>query len=167
MIEYVFCPKCGSTLKSAVIGDEGEVPFCEQCKLPYFKQFPTCVIIAVINEGNKVILLRQKYVSEANHVLVAGYIKCGDNAEETVAKEVQEETGQNIFKMKYLRSYFYDNKRMLMLGYIAYVNATDFAKSIEVDDIGWFDFDTALQLVRSGSIAEKHLISVIREVNED
>jgi len=158
MFDFIFCPRCGGKLGSKNIGDEGEVPFCELCKQPYFKQFPTCIIATVINEDKKVILLKQNYVSATNYVLVAGYVKFGDTAEETVRKEVEEETGQKVEKMKYLRSYFYEKNNMLMLGYIAFVNAMEIVKSSEVDDAEWFDIDTALTLVRKGSIAEKQIL---------
>jgi len=161
MFDFIFCPQCGGRLGSKIIGDEGEVPFCELCKQPYFKQFPTCVIITVVNEDKKVILLKQNYVSETSHVLVAGYIKFGDTADETVAKEVAEETGQKVNKTKYLRSYFYEKSGMLMLGYIVFVNTKEIVKSSEVDEAEWFDFDTALTLVRKGSTADKHLLSSI------
>lgn len=160
MFEFTYCPKCGCKLGNAEIGDEGIVPFCAECKQPYFKQFFTCVIIAVVNERNEVILLKQNYVSQTSHVLVAGFIKCGDNAEETVAKEVAEETGQIVKSINYMGSYFYEKKEMLMLGYVAFVKTKEFVKSVEVDEVGWYDFETAIGMVRDGSIAQKHLTAV-------
>lgn len=160
MNEFIYCPKCGARLGKSVIGDEGEVPFCADCKQPYFIQFPACVIVVVIDENNRVILLKQKHVSATNHVLVAGYIKYGDNAEETVVNEVAEETGQCVLDIKYFRSYFYEKRGMLMFGYAVFVKAQDFVESVEVDEVEWFDLGTAISLVRQGSIAEQHLLSV-------
>jgi len=166
MEEFIFCPKCGARLGRAVVGDEGEVPFCGECKRPYLRQFPTCVIVAVIDELNRVILLRQKYVSTSNHVLVAGFVKHGDNAEETVVKEVAEETGQHVLDMKYFRSYFYEKRGILMLGYAAFVKAGDITKSVEVDEAEWVDMLKAISMVRQGSIAEQHLLSVANWLNQ-
>ena len=56
-------------------------------------------------------------------------------------------------ELKYVSSYPYDKKEMLMLGYRAMVEKKDFVLSGEVDSAEWVRLDQALQLLREGSIA--------------
>ena len=88
-MKYTFCPHCGDKLIKKEIGDEGLIPFCERCSVPLWDSFTTCIITAVVNEENEVALIKQSYVSTANYVCVAGVMKLGESAEETVIREVK------------------------------------------------------------------------------
>ena len=116
-----------------------------------------------MNEYNEIALLRQNYVSATNYVCVAGIMKIGESAEDTVIREVQEEIGQKVEKLEFIRSYPYEKKEMLMLGYKATVKKQDFKLSGEVDSAEWVKYENALSLLREGSIAWQLVRSVIRQ----
>ena len=120
-MKFKFCPYCGNQLGKKEIGDEGFIPFCENCDVPLWDMFTTSVIAAVVNEQDEVVLLRQNYVSETKHVCVAGIMKIGESAEDTVVREIAEEIGLTVKEVTYIRSYPYDKKEMLMLGFMAVV----------------------------------------------
>ncbi len=159
-MNYKYCPQCGSSLELREIGDEGLVPFCSPCSIPYFDSFGNCIITLVVNEHNELALLKQEYVSMTNWVLVAGYMKKGETLEESVRREVAEETGQIAEELEYISSYYYEKKELLMVGFKCNVIKRAFLSSKEVDNIGWFSFDEAEQLLREGSIAHKLLMNV-------
>lgn len=152
-MKFSFCPHCGNKAVIKEIGDEGLMPFCEQCSIPLWDTFTTCIICAVVNEKNEVALLRQGYVSATKYVCVAGVMKLGESAEETAAREVAEELGLTVEKLTYIRSYPYEKKEMLMLGFRADVKKADFQLSGEVDAAEWVPFTEALAKLREGSIA--------------
>ena len=152
-MKYVYCPQCGEKLGAKIIGDEGEVPFCKACSRPWFDSFATCTITLVINEYDEVALLRQGYVSQDFYVCVAGYIKCGETAEETAAREVFEELGLPVEELRYTRSYFMEKNDMLMLAFEARVKKAEFKLSQEVDRADWLTFEEAHGKMRPGSIA--------------
>lgn len=54
-----------------------------------------------------------------------------------MAREVLEETGQQVEKIKYVESYYFKPKELIMSGFIAFVNKKPFNNSSEVDDIMW------------------------------
>lgn len=162
-MRFTFCPHCGSKLISKEIGDEGFIPYCESCEIPLWDMFTTSIITAVVNEYNEVALLRQDYVSTTNYVCVAGIMKLGESAEETVIREVKEEIGQDVESLSFVRSFPYEKKEMLMLGYKAVVKKKDFTLSGEVDSVKWVPFEDALPLLREGSIAWQLVKSVIEE----
>ena len=160
-MRFTYCPHCGSKLISKEIGDEGMIPFCEKCSVPLWDMFTTSIIAAVVNEYDEVALLRQNYVSTTSYVCVAGIMKIGESAEETVIREVKEEIGQDVEELEFISSYPYEKKEMLMLGYKATVKKQDFKLSGEVDSVEWVKYDNALSLLREGSIAWKLVKTVI------
>lgn len=160
-MHFIYCPYCGAKLIQKEIGDEGFIPFCEHCGIPLWDMFTTSVICAVVNEFHEIALLRQEYVSGTNYVCVAGIMKTGESAEETVIREIKEEIGQDVINLKYVQSYPYDKKEMLMIGFRADVKKSDFKISGEVDLAEWVHYAEALEKLREGSIAWKLVKSVI------
>ena len=164
-MRFTFCPHCGSKLIPRLIGDEGMIPYCESCKVPLWDMFTTCIIAAVINENREVALLRQNYVSETNYVCVAGVMKLGESAEEAAIREIREEIGQEVQSLEFVKSYPYEKKEMLMLGFHATVKKAEFHISGEVDAVEWFPLSVATEKLRPGSIAWQ-LVSRVKEIRE-
>ena len=152
-MKFTYCPHCGRELIQKEIGDEGVIPYCENCKTPMWDMFTTSIICAVVNEENEIALLRQNYVSTTNYVCVAGVMKLGESAEETVVREVKEEIGLDVEKVEYIKSYPYGKKDMLMLGFCAFAKKKELVLSGEVDGARWFPFAEAMGALRDGSIA--------------
>lgn len=160
-MRFTYCPHCGTKLIHKEVGDEGMVPYCEKCRVPLWDMFTTSIIAAVVNEYNEVALLRQSYVSATKYVCIAGIMKIGESAEDTVIREVFEEIGQKVEKLKFISSYPYEKKEMLMLGYKAFVKKQDFKLSGEVDAAEWVKYENALSFLREGSIGWQLVKSVI------
>ncbi len=160
MMEFKYCPQCGEKLELREIGDEGLMPFCNQCKVPYFDWFGQCIIAAVVNEYGEIALLKQSGVSKSYWGLVAGYIKRGETLEETAIREVEEETGQLVEKIEYISSYYYEKKELLMAGFKCEVKKREFNISKEIDEVEWYTFEKAKELLREGSIARRLFESV-------
>ena len=160
-MRFTYCPHCGNELIKKELGDEGLVPFCEKCIVPLWDMFTTCIITAVVNEYDEVALLKQSYLTSASYVCVAGHMKIGEAAEETVVREVKEELGLDVERLQFIKTYPYEKKEMLMLGFKAEVKKADFVFSQEVDSAKWFSFDEALENIREGSIAWQLVKEVI------
>lgn len=152
-MKFTYCPHCGTKAVLREIGDEGMIPYCEQCKVPLWDMFTTCIICAVVNEDKEIALLRQNYVSTTNYVCVAGVMKLGESAEETAAREIKEEIGQKVEELTFVKTYPYEKKEMLMIGFHAKVKKQEFRTSGEVDAVEWFPLEKAQEHLRDGSIA--------------
>ncbi|MGN0618036.1 MAG: NAD(+) diphosphatase [Ruminiclostridium sp.] len=150
-MEFTYCPDCGERLISRPIGDEGETPYCNSCKRPFFGFSYPCVICLCVSETGEIALIKQSYVSE-NYVLVAGHIKAGENAEDTAIREVLEETGLTVTSCRYLLSRFHERSDCLMLGFLCRVKKGELKLSGEVDSGGWFSVSEAERLLRQGSV---------------
>lgn len=159
-MKFTFCPHCGRRLIQKEIGDEGLMPFCQQCSVPLWETFTTSVICAVVNEYKEVALLRQGYVSENHYVCVAGIMKPGESAEDAARREVREELGLPVEKLTYIRSYPYEKKEMLMLGFRADVRKAELKLSREVDAAEWVPLRDTPGKLREGGIAWQLVASV-------
>lgn len=136
-MRYIYCPQCGMKLTEKMAGDDGYVPFCEQCGRYWFDTFSSCSIVLVANQYHEIALLRQSYMSDKFTSFVSGYISPGENAEETAIREVKEELGINIEKLEYAGTYWFGSKELLMHGFIGFAAKRDFLLSSEVDSAEW------------------------------
>lgn len=161
-MRFIYCPYCGDKLVKKEIGDEGLISYCNSCQVPLWDMFTTSIICAVINEYKEIALLRQEYVSETKYVCVAGIMKIGESAEETAVREIEEEIGLKVESLRYIKSYPYDKKEMLMLGYRADVKKAELKLSSEVDSAIWVPLSEALGKLREGGIAWQ-LVKQIKE----
>lgn len=165
-MHFKFCPHCGNKLELREIGDEGLIPYCFSCCVPLWDMFTTSVICAVVNEYHEVALLKQSYVSDKKFVCVAGIMKLGESAEEAAIREIKEEIGLDVEKLHFIKTYPYEQKEMLMIGFKAEVKKADFIISTEVDSVEWVKFEDALSKLREGSIA-RQLVCAAIECAED
>jgi NAD+ diphosphatase len=136
-MHYIYCPQCGKKLTNKMAGDDGFVPYCENCQQYWFDSFPSCSIVLVANEFNEIALLRQSYLSDKYYSFVSGYITVGENAEQTAVREVKEELGIDIESINYAGTFWFNPKGLLMHGFIAFAKKADFKLSSEVDFAKW------------------------------
>lgn len=151
-MKFEYCPHCGSKLTKREIGDEGMVPFCNECKTPMFDLPVSCTITLAVNEFNEAALIKQSY-GEKKYVCVAGYMKIGERAEDCAAREVEEELGIKPYAVEYINSYPFDKKEMIMLGFMARVKKDEFRLSNEVSTADWFTMSEALDKLQNAFIA--------------
>ena len=158
-MRYTHCPDCGQRLSARPIGDEGLVPWCESCRRPWFDTFSTCIITAVMNEKGEVLLQRETRRPD-REVLVAGYIKPGESAEDAARREIAEETGLTATTLRYMGSWPHMEGNMLMLGFAAKAEGDPNPDSTEILSDRWATMEDAVQSLREGSIAQQVVMAI-------
>lgn len=161
-MHFKFCPKCGEKLTLKPMGDDGDTPFCKKCDMAWFDMFSNAVIVLVINEYGEAALLNQSYISERFRNLVSGYMTPGETAEQAAVREVKEETGIEITDLRFVSTYWYSKRDMLMTAFIGKAKKAEFKLSKEVDGAEWVPAEKAIDLVHpKGSVSyallEKYL----------
>lgn len=159
-MRFTHCPDCGALLTSRPLGDEGLVPWCAACSRPWFESFSACIIAAVMNADGQVLLQRESRRPEME-VLVAGYIKPGESAEDAARREIAEETGLIVTGLRYMGSWPHGGGDRLMLGYAAIAEGDAHSSSTEVLSARWTSLKEAVTALRKGSIAQQVVQAII------
>ena len=162
-----YCYECGTELTEKPLEGEGMIPYCKSCKCYRFPIFSTAVSIIVLDPQKEHILLIQQYGRQSN-ILVAGYVERGESAEDTVRRELKEETGLDAVSVRFNRSEFFERSNTLMLNFtcVAADTSLDGLNTKEVDLAQWFTFEQARAEIRPDSLAQRFLNAYLDERRE-
>ena len=160
-MRYKFCPICGGELEIVDNYDEGKVPYCKRDDQLFFDVPKPCIMVAVIKNDN-ILLLKQSYIYKDSLVLIAGYIGIDEKAEETVKREILEETGITVSNVKFLGTEYVPGKELLMLTYYAQYESGEIIKSDEVEMARWHKLNESLELMKEDNIGKKIVKKILR-----
>lgn len=164
-MRFEYCPKCGRKLLEKFSWDEGAVPYCQNDDMMFFDIPKPCIVVAVIRE-DKVLLLKQSYIYKNSKVLISGYVNNGENIEETVVREVKEETGITVDSLKYLGSDHIKEKEIVMITFMAKYVAGEITKSPEVEGAEWCKICDALGEMSEDKIGKNVIKKVLKEIDK-
>jgi len=164
-MRYKYCPICGKKLEEKYSFDEGGVPYCSTDDIMFFDTPKPCVIAAVIKD-NKILLLKQDYTFKDSKVLVSGYVANNETVEETVLREIKEETGIIAKEPKYLGSYYFAEKEIIMLTFMVKYVSGEIVKSDEVDGAEFVNLKDALSEMKEDKIGSEVVKKVLGEVRD-
>ena len=159
--KMIFCTDCGTKLIEKELKYEGNIPFCPQCQNFHFPVFSTACSMIVMNEAkDKILLIRQYGIKE--HILVAGYISQGEDAEQALIREVQEELNLTVTSLTFNQSKYYEASNSLMLNFTVTVTG-QVTPNHEIDDWNWFSLENAKKAIKDGSLAEEFLLYYLEQ----
>lgn len=153
-----FCGACGKAMRHSKT-ERARICECGSIKYP---QIAPAVIVAIINDDK--ILLTKYNRPNAGWALVAGYNEVGETIEQTVHREVFEETGLQVKNLRYYKSQPWGLTSSLLFGFICEVDGIDTINldNNELSEAKWFkrneiDFeDDGISLTREMIIAFKN-----------
>ena len=110
--DNVYCGRCAEKLE---LDQKERAMKCPGCGNMIFPRINPAVIVGVTN-GDKLLLTkyRQGY---GHNALVAGFTEIGETLEETVAREVMEETGVKVKNIRYYKSQPWGMAQDILVGY--------------------------------------------------
>ena len=91
------------------------------------------------------------------HILLAGYVSQGKNAEATVAREIDEELGLKVKSLTFNATKYYERSNSLMINFTVSVSGA-VTPNQEIDDWDWFSIKDAKKAIKDGSLAESFLL---------
>ena len=132
-----FCGVCGGAIRFRRGGFVGS---CEQCGNEHYPRVDPAVIVAV-SDGDRLLLGRQASWIPRRYSVIAGFVEPGEALEQTVAREVFEETKIRVDRVSYLGSQPWPFPGALMLGFQATAAAGQQPDvgADELEDARWFD----------------------------
>lgn len=160
----MYCQVCGHQLRKKKCGIDGEVPYCPNCKEFRFERFNSAISAIVLNPSKDKILLIQQY-RRTDNILIAGYINKGENAKETLIREIKEETGLNVKEYLYNDNSYFKPSETLIHNYVAIVDSENYQLTNEVDQAKWFSINEAVMEIKPESLAKSFLLEAINKFN--
>ena len=93
MVEYKYCPKCATLLRSKYI--EGRKrPICGKCGWIHYRNPAPVAVCLVVNRKNELLLIKRGIPPCKGHwALPGGFIELHESLQEAGARELLEETG--------------------------------------------------------------------------
>ena len=145
-----FCACCGFPLKD----DEHFVArTCTNCDRQYFPQIEPAVIILVRKEG-KILLAEHQNRNDGVFSCIAGFVETGESVEQTVIREVKEETGLKVKNLRYAGSQSWPFPDQLMLAfYCDWESGEIQVQQEELKQARWFDMNNLPKIPAPGSVA--------------
>ena len=121
-----YCGYCGEKMEHS---KKERAMICPKCGNTVYPRINPAVIVGVKN-GDQ--LLLTKYRNGYSHnALVAGFAEFGETLEETVAREVKEETGLSVKNIRYYKSQPWGIALDLLAGFYCEVDGDDRIKMDE------------------------------------
>jgi NAD+ diphosphatase len=120
---------------------------CTACGREHYPRTDQALIVAV-GDGDRLLLGRQASWPARRWSIIAGFVEPGETLEQTVAREVHEETGVRVRpgSARYLASQPWPFPGALMLGFLAEAEDAAVVVGDELEGARWFD----VEAVRAG-----------------
>ena len=115
-----YCGRCGAANENS---KTERARVCPKCGKTVYPRINPAVIVGVIN-GDKLLLTKYK-TGFAHNALVAGFTEIGETMEETVVREVMEETGLHVKNIRYYKSQPWGIASDILMGFYCDVDGDD------------------------------------------
>ncbi|MDL4862923.1 NAD(+) diphosphatase [Halomonas elongata] len=156
-----FCGRCGAP--SSRLDSEFAMQ-CAQCGQRNYPRISPC-IITLVTHGESMLLARSPRFPAGRYSTLAGFIEPGESAEEAVRREVEEEVGVALGRLRYFQSQAWPFPHSLMLGYFAEAASRRIRiDGVEISDAAWFSPRHLPKLPPSYSISRALIDTHLAEV---
>jgi NAD+ diphosphatase len=137
---HTHCPRCGTPTVTVAAGHAQR---CPADGSEHFPRVDPAVIMLVTDPDDRCLLARNRRWPERRVSILAGFVEPGESAEQAVAREVGEETGIAVARVRYVGSQPWPMPQSLMLGFRASA-AGDLEIRVDDEEIAeahWFSRD--------------------------
>lgn len=129
-----FCGVCGGGIAFERGGFVGR---CQQCAAEHYPRVDPAVIVAVENRG-RLLLGRQASWAPRRYSVLAGFVEPGESLEQTVVREIHEESRIKVVACQYLGTQPWPFPGALMVGFSAQAEDGEPEVDGELEDARWF-----------------------------
>lgn len=128
---------------------------CHHCRQRYYPQIAPCIIVA-IRRGAEILLAQHTRHRNGIYTVLAGFVEVGETLEQTVAREVMEESSIQVKNLRYVTSQPWPFPQSLMVAFMAdYADGDISIDKKELLDAGWYRYDALPLLPPPGTVARR------------
>lgn len=158
--EQKFCSKCG---QQHVLDQYTPSQICPNCQYQVFPIISPAVLV-LIERDNEILLGHNVHFPANLYSLIAGFCEAGEAAEDTVVREVYEETSLLVNNVRFMYSQNWPYPHSLMLGFrCTWVKGEICCQNEEISDAHWYTVDNLPVLPNKDSLARKMIDEWIKE----
>ena len=128
-VRHGFCAKCGT---ATAVFRGGWARKCPACGAEHFPRVDPVVIMIAEHDG-RALLGRGKGWPPGRYSALAGFLEPGESIEEAVAREIAEESGVRVGRVRYVASQPWPFPSSLMIACVA--EAVDDAITLDVNEL--------------------------------
>lgn len=162
---HQFCARCGAPTLSA---NGGSLRKCSTDGSEHYPRTDGAVIVLVKDDKDRVLLGRQKIWPEKRFSCFAGFVEPGETFEQTVLREVFEESGIKADEITYLGSQPWPFPASIMISFSAIATNPAAAKADgeEIEEIIWLTREEMCAAIANQSLTLPPGMSVARKMIE-
>ena len=158
-----YCGRCGTPTEAKA---EERARVCPACKLTAYPRLAPAVMALVRREG-EILLGRSPHFPPGMYSALAGFVEPGESLEQCLAREVEEEVGVRVSRIRYFTSQPWPFPNSLMIAFICDWESGEIRPQAgEIEDAKWFSVLQLPKLPSRISIARRLIDAAVQEMRE-
>ena len=139
-LNFQFCGRCGQATQA---GTKEHSRVCPQCGLTSYPRISPAIITAVVKEDQILLARGVNFPIKEMFSVLAGFVEPGESLEDCVHREIFEESGIRVKRIRYFKSQSWPFPDSLMIGFTAEYAGGDISiDRTELLEARWFTKDT-------------------------
>jgi NAD+ diphosphatase len=156
-----YCGRCGTPTEAKA---EERARVCPACKLSAYPRLAPAVMALVRREG-EILLGRSPHFPPGMYSALAGFVEPGETLEQCLAREVEEEVGVKVSRIRYFASQPWPFPNSLMIAFICdWVSGEIRPQAGEIEAAHWFNVLQLPKLPSRISIARRLIDAAVQEM---
>ncbi|MEK6244534.1 MAG: NAD(+) diphosphatase [Pseudomonadota bacterium] len=156
-----YCGRCGTPTEAK---SEERTRACPACKLAVYPRISPAVMALVRREG-EILLGRSPHFPPGMYSALAGFVEPGETLEQCVEREVEEEVGVRVSRIRYFASQPWPFPNSLMIAFVCdWVSGEIRPQAGEIESANWYKPLHLPRLPSKISIARRLIDAVVEEM---
>ena len=156
---HEFSPETGRPTRPTTSGWVREDP---EDGTEFFPRTDPAVIVALVDEQDRIVLGHNAAWPTSRYSTLAGFVEPSETPEAAVVRELREEAGVVVERVRYLGAQPWPFPRSLMLGYIATTSSVPQADGVEITHVKAFTRAELDRAVEAGELELPNALSISR-----
>ena len=156
-----YCGRCGTPTEAK---SEERARVCPACKFSAYPRIAPAVMALVRREG-EILLGRSPHFPPGMYSALAGFVEAGETLEQCLEREVEEEVGVRVSRIRYFASQPWPFPNSLMIAFVCdWVSGEIRPQAGEIEAANWFKVLQLPKLPSKISIARRLIDAVVEEM---